>query len=52
VSKPILPNPFESIYGSIFSVIPAVMTCKACRAKNRVKADNKQPRCGKCGLPL
>lgn len=29
-----------------------VVTCKACKTKNRLKPGKTKPRCGKCGLPL
>ncbi len=43
--------------GNLFdSLFPAktvrVVTCRACSQKNRLKADKKAPRCGKCGIPL
>lgn len=34
------------------SVARAIVECRACKRKNRVKLERKGPRCGGCGLPL
>lgn len=38
--------------GKFTTTTSTVVTCKACKAKNRLKAAAGKPRCGKCGLPL
>ncbi len=49
-------NPLEDLLKSFAAGVPVtvtqVVTCKACRQKNRVNIGKKKPRCGKCGLPL
>lgn len=37
---------------SLRASLTTVRCCKACKRKNRIRPDNKKPRCGGCGLPL
>lgn len=43
----------EDAISKMFGTLaPKITVRRACKQKNRVKPGKKDPRCGKCGLPL